>query len=55
MKKRILGILLCLIMAVGMLPTMAMAQEHAPTFNLEKDLKDITIPEHLVTCIANDR
>ncbi len=52
MKKRILGILLCLIMAVGMLPTMAMAQEHAPTFNLEKDLKDITIPEHLVTCIC---
>ena len=52
MKKRILGILLCLIMAVGMLPTMAMAQEPAPTFNLEKDLKDITIPEHLVTCIC---
>ena len=52
MKKRILGILLSLIMAVGMLPTMAMAQEPAPTFNLEKDLKDITIPEHLVTCIC---
>ena len=52
MKKRILGILLCLIMAVGMLPTMAMAQETAPAFNLERDLKDIPIPENLVTCIC---
>ena len=52
MKKRILGILLSLIMAVGMLPTMAMAQETAPTFNLETDLEYITIPENLVTCIC---
>ena len=52
MKKRILGILLCLIMAVGMLPTMAMAQEPAPPFNLEKDLGGIPIPENLVTCIC---
>lgn len=52
MKKRILGILLCLIMAVGMLPTMAMAQENAPAFNLERDLEGITIPENLVTCIC---
>lgn len=52
MKKRILGILLCLIMAVGMLPTMAMAQETAPAFNLQEDLDGITIPENLVTCIC---
>ena len=52
MKKRILGILLSLTMAVGMLPTMAMAQETAPTFNLETDLEYITIPENLVTCIC---
>ena len=52
MKKRILGILLCLIMAVGMIPTMAMAQETAPAFNLEEDLGGITIPENLVTCIC---
>ena len=52
MKKRILGILLCLIMAVGMLPTMAMAQETAPVFNLERDLEGITIPRNLVTCIC---
>ena len=52
MKKRILGILLCLIMAVGMLPTMAMAQETAPAFNLEEDLGGIMIPENLVTCIC---
>ena len=52
MKKRILGILLCFIMAVGMLPTMAMAQETAPAFNLEEDLGGITIPENLVTCIC---
>ena len=52
MKKRILGILLCLIVAVGMIPTMAMAQETAPAFNLERDLEGITIPENLVTCIC---
>ena len=52
MKKRILGILLCLIVAVGMIPTMAMAQETAPTFNLETDLEGIQIPENLVTCIC---
>ena len=52
MKKRILGILLCLIMAVGMIPTMAMAQETAPAFNLERDLEGITIPGNLVTCIC---
>ena len=52
MKKRILGILLCLIMAVGMIPTMAMAQENEPPFNLETDLEGITIPENLVTCIC---
>ena len=52
MKKRILGILLCFIMAVGMLPTMAMAQETAPAFDLETDLKDIPILENLVTCIC---
>lgn len=52
MKKRILGILLCFIMAVGMIPTMAMAQETAPAFNLEEDLGGIPIPENLVTCIC---
>ena len=52
MKKRILGILLCLIMAVGIIPTMAMAQETAPAFNLERDLEGITIPGDLVTCIC---
>ena len=52
MKKRILGILLCFIMAVGMIPTMAMAQENEPPFNLETDLKGIQIPENLVTCIC---
>ena len=57
MKKRILGILLCLIMAVGMLPTMAMAQETAPVFNLERDLEGITIPENLVivTCETTEQ
>ena len=57
MKKRILGILLCLIMAVGMLPTMAMAQETAPAFNLERDLEGITIPENLVivTCETTEQ
>ena len=57
MKKRILGILLCLIMAVGMLPTMAMAQENAPAFNLERDLEGITIPENLVivTCETTEQ
>ena len=57
MKKRILGILLCLIMAVGMLPTMAMAQETTPPFDLEKDLNGITIPENLVivTCETTEQ
>ena len=57
MKKRILGILLCLIMAVGMIPTMAMAQENEPAFNLERDLEGITIPENLVivTCETTEQ
>ena len=52
MKKQLLSILLCLIMVVGLLPTAALAEEAAPAFNLETDLKDITIPDDLVTCIC---
>ena len=37
MKKRILGILLSLIMAVGMIPTMAMAQETAPAASVAEE------------------
>ena len=52
MKKQLLSILLCLIMVVGLLPTAALAEEAAPVFNLATDLKDITIPDNLVTCIC---
>ena len=56
MKKQLLSILLCLIMVVGLLPTAALAEEAAPAFkpafNLATDLKDITIPNDLVTCIC---
>lgn len=52
MKKQLLIILLCLIMVVGLLPTAALAEEAAPVFNLATDLKDITIPDNLVTCIC---
>ena len=54
MKKQLLSILLCLIMVVGLLPTAALAEEAAPApvFNLATDLKDITIPDDLVTCIC---
>lgn len=38
MKKQLLSILLCLIMVVGLLPTAALAEEAAPTFDLTKDL-----------------
>ena len=52
MKKQLLSILLCLIMVVGLLPTAALAEEAAPTFDLTKDLVDIKIPDDLVTCIC---
>lgn len=52
MKKQLLSILLCLIMVVGLLPTAVLAEEAAPTFDLTKDLQDITIPDDLVTCIC---
>ena len=52
MKKQLLSILLCLIMVVGLLPTTALAEEDAPTFDLTKDLADIKIPNDLVTCIC---
>ena len=52
MKKQLLSILLCLIMVVGLLPTAALAEEAAPAFDLATDLKDITIPYDLVTCIC---
>lgn len=52
MKKQLLSILLCLIMVVGLLPTAALAEEAAPAFDLATDLKDITIPNNLVTCIC---
>ena len=52
MKKQLLSILLCLIMVVGLLPTAVLAEETAPTFDLTKDLADITIPDDLVTCIC---
>ena len=52
MKKQLLSILLCLIMVVGLLPTAALAEETAPTFDLTKDLAGITIPDDLVTCIC---
>lgn len=52
MKKQLLSILLCLIMVVGLLPTVVLAEETAPTFDLTKDLVDIKIPDNLVTCIC---
>ncbi len=52
MKKQLLSILLCLIMVVGLLPTAALAEEAAPTFDLAKDLVDIKIPDDLVTCVC---
>ena len=52
MKKQLLSILLCLIMVVGLLPTAALAEEAAPTFDLATDLAGITIPDDLVTCIC---
>lgn len=52
MKKQLLSILLCLIMVVGLLPTTALAEEAAPTFDLATDLAGITIPDDLVTCIC---
>ena len=52
MKKQLLSILLCLIMVVGLLPTAALAEEAAPAFDLTTVLKDITIPDDLVTCIC---
>lgn len=52
MKKQLLSILLCLIMVVGLLPTAALAEEAAPTFDLTKDLVDIKIPDDLVTCVC---
>ena len=52
MKKQLLSILLCLIMVVGLLPTAALAEEDAPTFDLTKDLAGITIPDNLVTCVC---
>ena len=52
MKKQLLSVLLCLIMVAGMLPTAALAEEDAPTFDLTKDLADIKIPNDLVTCIC---
>lgn len=52
MKKQLLSILLCLIMVVGLLPTAALAEEDAPTFDLTKDLAGITIPDDLVTCVC---
>ena len=50
MKKRVLSILLSFIMLIGLLPTMALAEEPAPTFDLTKDLEGIMIPANLVTC-----
>ena len=47
--RKTLSFLLVLVLAVCMLPGLALAEE-APTFDLTKDLKDITIPNDLVTC-----
>ena len=47
--RKTLSFLLVLALAVCMLPGLALAEE-APTFDLTKDLKDITIPNDLVTC-----
>ena len=48
--KKSLAVLLVLALAVCMLPGLALAEETAPTFDLTKDLEDITIPNDLVTC-----
>lgn len=50
--KKLLAFLLVLALAVCMLPGLALAEETAPTFDLTKDLEDITIPNDLVTCIC---
>lgn len=47
--RKTLSFLLVLALAVCMLPGLALAEE-APTFDLAKDLEDITIPDDLVTC-----
>ena len=50
--KKLLAFLLVLALAVCMLPGLALAEKTAPTFDLTKDLEDITIPNDLVTCIC---
>ena len=50
MRKRLLSILLLCCMVLTLLPTTALAEEPAPTFDLTKDLEGITIPADLVTC-----
>ena len=55
MKKRILSILLCLVMLVGLIPAAALAEETVPTFDLAKDLEDITIPSDLITCTCTTK
>ena len=52
MRKRLISILLLCCMVLTLLPTAALAEETAPTFDLTKDLADITIPADLVTCIC---
>ena len=52
MRKRILSILLLCCMVLTLLPTTALAEEAAPAFDLATDLADITIPDHLVTCVC---
>lgn len=52
MRKRLLSILLLCCMVLTLLPTAALAEETAPTFDLTKDLADIKIPNDLVTCIC---
>ena len=52
MRKRLLSILLLCCMVLTLLPTTALAEETAPTFDLTKDLADIKIPNDLVTCVC---
>ena len=52
MRKRLLSILLLCCMVLTLLPTAALAEEPAPTFDLTKDLANIKIPNDLVTCIC---
>ena len=52
MRKRLLSILLLCCMVLTLLPTMALAEEAAPAFDLATDLADITIPNNLVTCVC---